>query len=215
MAFQIPLPTIIKECTSLVFLPQLSLKERLTKEKKNYFTSGPKLFDCFIPLLGRNGEIIISPFLGHVGVCTLLEQILIQSNQSPKLYFFGTCGALGNRNLSLGDLVEPKNYYLEEKQSDVEIVLKDKNGLSLVSTSFLSQESFQKLNSLNDMLGIELIDMELSFLWRTALKLNHTIISQLLITDIWTDTLHPPQPKNPSSLKSYEAFFEGLLNLFP
>jgi hypothetical protein len=65
------------------------------------------------------------------------------------------------------------------------------------------------------MLGIELIDMELSFLWRTALKLNHTIISQLLITDIWTDTLHPPQPKNPSSLKSYEAFFEGLLNLFP
>jgi hypothetical protein len=60
---------------------------------------------------------------------------------------------IGNKNLSLGDLVEPKNYYLEEKQSDIELVLKDQNGLSLVSTSFLSEESFQKLNSLNDTAG--------------------------------------------------------------
>jgi purine-nucleoside phosphorylase len=215
MAFRIPLPSVIKQCTSLVLLPQLSLKERLAKEKKNYFTSGPKLFDCFIPLLGKNGEIIISPFLGHVGVCTLLEQILIQSNLSPKLYFFGTCGALGNKDFSLGDLVTPKNYYIEEKQSHIELVLTNQNGLSLISTSFLSEESFQKFNTLNNEQEIELIDMELSFLWRTALKYNQDIISQLLITDIWTNTPNPPQPKNPTSFSSYEHYLQSLLNLFP
>lgn len=195
-------------------MPQLSIKENILKLKPKYFSSGPKIFDYLIPLIGKEGELLISPFLGHVGVCTILEQILIQSKLDVKVYFFGTCGGYRRNEIEVGSIVHPDSFYIEEKLEFIEHVNGSDSDLSILSTSFLSQESTSKLKSLHTEHGIKLIDMEASFIKRICLQEDKPLIAKLIVTDIWDESTHAVSPMAIKSLPKYTDFLDLLLSSF-
>lgn len=215
MAFLTPLPSIIKESKRIVLLPQLSLRDRLIKEKGKYFSSGPKLFDSFVPLIGKNSEVIITPFLGHVGICTVLDQILLQNTNNPEVYFFGTCGGITDEGINLGDILQPKNYFIEESLDCIHPISIGEPGPSIISTAFLMNESVDKFFNLNLSHKISLIDMELSFIFRITEKHKIKLNPTMIVTDLWSGSAPAPCPKTPSTLTSYPDYLNILLNLIP
>lgn len=208
MTFILPLPKVILECTKAIVLPQLSSKDRLLKAKPKYFTNGPKLFDCFNPLIGNGGELLISPFLGHVGICTVLDQVLLQVNKQFKLNFFGTCGGFDNGTLAVGSIVSPSSFYIEEKLDDITTVEIGTSSNSILSSPFVSSETNAKFCSLYNDFNISLLDMEVSFIKRVSLNYGTQLTAHLIISDLWDSSLIPPTPKALKSLQGYSDFLD-------
>ncbi len=212
MPFTPPLNKQILDCSKLILLPQLSTKETLMKAKPNYFRTAPKLFDCFSPLIGREGELLLSPFLGYVGICTVLEQILKQSTNMPTVFFYGTCGAIDISGLTLGSIVSPNSFYIEEPLDTISLVNQGSSSQNILSTSFILDESMEKFARLYKKHKISLVDMETAYIARQCLKYSVEFTATLLISDMWTQGDHSPVPHKISSLINYQDFISGIIN---
>lgn len=208
MSFILQLPKAVLESRKILLVPQQTTRDSIIQAIPKYFASGPKIFDCFIPMIGKEGELLLSPFLGHIGASTFLEQLFLQSKININTYFFGTCGAFSNINLELGSIINPDTFFIEEKLNDIIRISSGSDQLSVLSTSFLSSESQSKLHSFRDELGINLIDMEVSFIKRICDQHSKSLNPCLIVTDIWGSTSNNPTPKTLKSLKSYNQFID-------
>lgn len=205
-----PLPKAYLSLEKVVLIAQKSLKEELLRLKPGYFRTGPTIFDCESPLIGMGGELLLSPFLGHVGICTILEQLFLQASQFTSVNFFGTCGSIETSEHLIGDVVQPSSYYVELLENNITPIIPGEE-FALLSTMYFSTGSFAKLNDFYTTRKIAYLDMEAAFVCSISKRFDIEFRSNLIISDIFRKDQVFDAPKKITSLLGFNNLVESLL----
>jgi hypothetical protein len=208
------IPKFYDDVYRIILIPSQTLFNYYKNDLKNEKISlknAPKLLDCFQPLYfikDNQISIIISPFLGHIGINHLLS--FFKNKSIKELLFIGSSAFYGTQNefsnLPLKPFTPQKFYILtslEDTKLEVkEIIVKNilnldsRINISCLSSCFNYYENLDLINKISETNSVNIFDMEVAYIADTCTKLGINFGSYLIITDHYVKgSIHNSLPK--------------------